>query len=80
MTIAIREHVKSRAIVSHLSLPPGFDHLASGVQRYREDFSYDQSVFVMMKFTDPNSSTAEDSELLDDIWLTIDNSLSEKLD
>lgn len=73
---AIRAHVGARSAVADLFLPPGYEHLASGVQRFREDYGYDRSVFVMMKFPDPASCSPEDLELLDDLWLTIDHTLN----
>lgn len=73
---AVRTHMQSRSAVANLFLPPGFEHLASGVQRFREDFAFDRSVFVMMKFPDPATTPPEDAELLEDIWLTIDHTLN----
>jgi hypothetical protein len=73
---AVRVHIQTRDSRSALGLPPGFEHLASGVQRFHEDFGYDQSVFVMMKFPDPASTLPVDSELLEDIWITIDHVLN----
>lgn len=73
---AVRVHMHARDSRSGLGLPPGFEHLASGVRRFREDFSYDQSVFVMMKFPDPTSTTPVDAELLEDIWVSIDHTLN----
>lgn len=73
---AVRAHMQSRDALAKLFLPPGFAHLASGVQRFREDFSYDRSVFVMMKYPDPNAASPQDAELLDDIWVSIDHTLN----
>lgn len=73
---AAKVHTQARGARAGLGLPPGFEHLASGVQRFREDFGYDQSVFVMMKFPDPASTTTQDAELLEDIWLSIDATLN----
>lgn len=50
---AVHVHLQARDTVAHLYLPPGCEHLASGVQRLREDFACDQSVVVMMKHADP---------------------------
>ena len=72
---AVQVHLQARVAVDELFLPPGYGHLASGVRRFREDFGYDKSVFVMMKFADPNTAPAADIELLDDIWVTIDRTL-----
>jgi hypothetical protein len=69
-------HIKNRNNASTLALPPGFEHLASSVQRFREDFSYDDSVFVMMKFPDPNTMKPDGIRLLDDIWAEIDRVLN----
>lgn len=73
---AVRVHQQARDTVAKLYLPPGYEHLASGVQRFREDFGYDKSVFVMMKYADPSTASAQDSELLEDIWICIDHTLN----
>ena len=69
-------HMQKRQAASSLALPAGFEHLASAVQRFREDFEYDESVFVMMKFPDPNAMASEDIRLLDEIWVELDRVLS----
>jgi hypothetical protein len=69
-------HMQKRQKASTLALPPGFEHLASGVQRFREDFAYDESVFVMMKFPDPNAMPSDDIRLLEEIWAELDRVLA----
>jgi hypothetical protein len=73
---AVRVHMRTRSARADLGLPPGFEHLTSGVQRFREDFAYDNSVFVMMKFPDPTVISPQEVELLDDIWMAIDRTLN----
>jgi hypothetical protein len=65
---AIGRHMERRAKESALYLPNGYEHLASSVLRFREDGPYDESVFVMMKFPDPNVMEAKQCKLLRDIW------------
>lgn len=73
---AVGAHMQTRNARADLGLPPGFEHLASGVKRFREDFTYDHSVFVMMKFPDPAVISPGHVELLDDIWVAIDHTLN----
>jgi hypothetical protein len=65
---AIRVHTEARQKEFALSLPPGCQHLASNVLRFHESGSYDQSVFVMMKFPDPTAIEPKQRELLENIW------------
>src|SRR5262249_14349270 len=65
---AIRVHTERQEKESALSLPSGYEHLASNVVRFHEDRSYDQSVFVMMKFPDPKAIKPKQRKLLKDIW------------
>jgi len=73
---AIAKHVDRRSREVGLDLPPGYQHLASSVLRYREDTPYQKSVFVMMKF--PNEKTMQPRELrlLADIWDTLQEEAS----
>jgi TIR domain len=65
---AIRVHTERREKEHALSLPTGYEHLASSVLRFHEDGPYDQSVFVMMKFADPTALEPNQHRLLEDIW------------
>jgi len=73
---AIQVHMERRAKESALYLPNGYEHLASNVLRFREDGSYDKSVFVMMKFPDPNAMVGKQQKLLTDIWEVLSQVLS----
>ena len=65
---AIRVHERRKEKESVLSLPVGYQHLASNVLRFNEDGPYDRSVFVMMKFPDRNVMDANQRDLLEGIW------------
>ena len=65
---AIRAHIERREKATTLFLPPGYDHLAASVTRFREDAPYEKSVFVMMKFPDPTMMQDRHSRLLGEIW------------
>jgi hypothetical protein len=73
---AIQKHMSNRARDQGLFLPAGYEHLASAVRMFREDFSYEQWVFVMMKFPDPNSMDASHCKMLEDIWNVLRGVLS----
>jgi hypothetical protein len=73
---AVRAHMERRAKETALFLPPGYDHLASSVVRFREDTPYEESVFVMMKFPDPTTMEDRHCRLLTDIWEVISYVLS----
>jgi hypothetical protein len=73
---AIRIHTERRQKELALSLPPGYQHLASNVLRLHESGSYDQSVFVMMKFPDATAIEPKQHELLEDIWDVIVRTLA----
>lgn len=65
---AIEKHMSNRARDARLFLPGGYEYLAPAVRMFREDFPYEQSVFVMMKFPDPNSMDPTQCSLLERIW------------
>lgn len=72
---AIDDHLKQRQTRFALGLPVGYQHLASGVLRCREDTPYDEGVFVMMKYADPSTMKPKHCRLLDDIWNTLSPTL-----
>lgn len=66
---AIKNNMERQDKVSKLELPAGYVHLASNVLRFRDDHPENNTVFVMMKFSD--NLTAADKwkgKLLDEIW------------
>lgn len=73
---ATKIHVAKAASEASLHLPFGFQHLSSAVLKFRETIPFEQSVFVMMKFPDPNTQNAETVQLLDDIWNELDKTLN----
>ena len=68
---AIEAHIERQEKISALSLPAGYEHLASNILRFHESGSFDQSVFVMMKFPDRRAMTPKQYKLLEDIWNTL---------
>ena len=73
---SIDEHLKQRQSRFALGLPVGYQHLASGVLRCREDTPYDESVFVMMKYPDEATMEPRHRTLLTDIWETLSLTLA----
>jgi len=59
--------------IATLQLPRGYEHLIQSVRRCREDVTYENSVFVMMKF--PDGLAAGQMELLDRIFQVISSAL-----
>jgi len=73
---AIQRHDGLRTATAALGLPHGYEHLTSAVQKLRADYTYDSSVFVMMKFPDPESMGDAHIKLLADIFDTLNSALS----
>jgi hypothetical protein len=59
-----------------LGLPPGYEHLASAVKSLREDYPYEESVFLMMKFPDQAAMSDPQFRLLSDISDLVNGTLS----
>jgi hypothetical protein len=65
---ATNTHLDKKAKESELNLPMGYQHLAPAILRFQQDTAYDKSVFVMMKFPDPQTMNPTYCTLLTDIW------------
>lgn len=66
---AISVHEK----IAKLNLPRGYEHLAQSVQEFRNDYPYERSVFVMMKF--PDGLDEAHAKLVNRIFEVIDSAL-----
>lgn len=73
---AVKLHMGRAEANEELFLPSGYEGLAAGVRAFREDASYDRSVFVMMKFPDADTMKDTHCELLADIWDTVSVTLA----
>ena len=77
MTAAVATHLARRAKSAELQLPNGYQYLAPHILRLHEDVPFHNGVFVMMKFPDAVRMDRRQIGLLNDIWITIKNTLYE---
>jgi hypothetical protein len=66
----MKEHADYRVL-------PGYEHLIPAIRHFHQDAPYEKSVFVMMKFPDPQM-TDPHRQLLNDIWRVISDTVSQR--
>jgi TIR domain len=81
MVTAIKRGLERRAEhkkqVADTLVLPGYEHLVNGVRHFHQDTPYDKSVFVMMKFPDPQLSDVH-RQLLNDIWRVVSDTVAQR--
>lgn len=60
--------------IASLNLPPGYEHLAQSLRKFRSDHAFGDSVFVMMKF--PDGLPKKQAKLLNRIFELVKLTLS----
>jgi hypothetical protein len=73
----LERRAEHRKYVSNHSILPGYESLFPAVRRFREDHPYESSVFVMMKFADPQMDESQ-RQLLNDIWRVVSDTLDQR--